>query len=172
MGQGEMLFTQSIAYEIILRLSIVFGQGDQFVNRFYNMLRFSLFLPVFGGGENKMQPLYVHDLIRCVAVVVSEKKWQGKTIELGGQGVHSLKDIMKKIIQWYGKKRWIISLPYFLGSMVGKISEWIMPSLLTYDQVQLLQKDNIVQIGAIPVKDLKIEVVDFMHLDFDQVIGV
>jgi NADH dehydrogenase len=104
-------------------------------------------------------------------VVVSDKNWQGKTIELGGQGVHSFQVIMKKIIEWSGKKRWVISLPYFLAALMGKSLEWIMPSLLTFDQVQLLKQDNIVNKNAINVKDLRVDVVDIVDCSSAEVLG-
>ena len=51
---------------VIMRPSIIFGNGDGFFNRFAAMAKFSPALPLLGGGHTKMQPVYVDDVADAV----------------------------------------------------------------------------------------------------------
>jgi NADH dehydrogenase len=41
----------------VLRPSVVFGPEDDFLNRFAALARVLPVLPLFGGGETKLQPV-------------------------------------------------------------------------------------------------------------------
>ncbi|KAG6866038.1 hypothetical protein C0991_009135, partial [Blastosporella zonata] len=73
----------------IIRPSLVFGPEDDFFNRFSRLSKFLPFLPVFGGGTSRFQPVYVDDLARIVEIIVRNdpdvrKLVAGKIIEAGG----------------------------------------------------------------------------------------
>ncbi|KAG5458927.1 MAG: hypothetical protein BJ554DRAFT_762, partial [Olpidium bornovanus] len=56
------------------------------VSRFNRMASFLPFLPVFGGGRTRFQPVYVNDLANAI-VKVTDGEWErckGKIIEAGG----------------------------------------------------------------------------------------
>ena len=53
------------------------------------MSKFLPFLPVFGGGQSKFQPVYVDDIAKAVEVMCRgdpevEKEVSGRIIEAGG----------------------------------------------------------------------------------------
>jgi len=90
----------------IIKPSLVFGPEDDFFNvclcfcegltsnraveqRFAKLAKFLPFLPVYGGGKTRFQPVYVGDLARAVEVISRmdpsiESQISGKIIEAGG----------------------------------------------------------------------------------------
>ncbi len=70
---GEKAVLEAVPSAIIMRPSVVFGPEDQFTNRFAALARISPVLPLIGGGQNKMQPVYVGDVATAVADAVDAK---------------------------------------------------------------------------------------------------
>ena len=65
-ADGEDRVTAAFPACIILRPSIIFGQEDEFFNRFASMERFSPVMPLIGGGRTRFQPVYVADVAQAV----------------------------------------------------------------------------------------------------------
>ena len=58
---------------IIIRPSLVFGPEDDFTNRFANMARFMPFLPLIGGGDNHIQPVYAGDVAEAIVAALDAR---------------------------------------------------------------------------------------------------
>jgi uncharacterized protein YbjT (DUF2867 family) len=59
------------------------------IERFASLSRFLPFMPVFGGGHAKFQPVYVGDLARAIEISARDDRdleplTRGKLIEAGG----------------------------------------------------------------------------------------
>jgi len=137
---------------VILRPSIVFGNGDGFLNRFADMATTSPALPLIGGGKTKFQPVYVGDVAEAIARSVARPDAAGRTFELGGPEVWSFKDILKYILRETGRMRLLAPLPVFVAATLGRITELTalvgIAPVLTRDQVLMLKVDNVVAPGA------------------------
>ncbi|CAG8703945.1 1114_t:CDS:2 [Funneliformis caledonium] len=159
--KGEIAVREICPNAIILRPSIVFGPEDDFFNRFARLTKVLPFMPVFGGGKTKFQPVYVWDIANAIVKSSSDPKFHGKTFELGGPNVYTYREIMQLTLDQAGVRRPIISLPWTMGMIQGFFLEKLPPNLftLTRDQVKLLRKDNIVSDdpNILTFKDLKIE---------------
>ncbi|MGI4850547.1 MAG: complex I NDUFA9 subunit family protein [Janthinobacterium lividum] len=154
-AQGEIEVSK-IMTPTIFRPSVVFGPDDNFFNRFATMASLSPILPAFGGGHNKFQPVYVEDLSHAVLNVLTMPETQGKIYELGGPKVYTFKELMEKILKYCYRRRLVLPLPYMLGSMMGKVMEWLPTPPLTADQIKLLKTDNILKGEALSFQDLQI----------------
>ncbi len=133
---------------VILRPSIVFGNGDGFLNRFASMATMSPALPLIGGGVTKFQPVWVGDVAEAIARSVVRTDAAGRTFELGGPEVWSFKQILEYILRETGRRRLLAPLPFFAASAIGSLAEitavlGIAP-VLTRDQVAMLKTDNVV----------------------------
>ncbi|KAF5312254.1 hypothetical protein D9619_002949 [Psilocybe cf. subviscida] len=135
----------------IIRPSLVFGPEDDFFNRFARLASIMPFLPVFGGGVSKFQPVYVGDLARFVEVLSrDDKRTQGRfesnVIEAGGPQTFTYRELMQMVLDVTGRKRPILSLPFELGLLQGAILEKLPVNLFTVtrSQVEQLKSDNIV----------------------------
>ena len=160
-GQAEAAVRELKPDAVILRPSIVFGNGDGFLNRFASMATMSPALPLIGGGETKFQPVWVGDVAEAVARAVVRTDAAGRTFELGGPDVWSFKDILEYILRETGRQRLLAPLPFFAAETIGSIAEitavvGISP-VLTRDQVLMLKTDNVVASGAEGLSALGVE---------------
>jgi NADH dehydrogenase len=143
-AEGEAAVLDAFPEAVILRPSIIFGNGDGFFNRFAAMAKFSPALPLLGGGHTKMQPVYVDDVADAVCTALEDTSTQGKTYELGGPTVYSFKELMQIVLDETQRKRILAPIPWGIARLQGRILGLLPAPLLTLDQVRMLETDNVV----------------------------
>eukprot|EP00761_Pharyngomonas_kirbyi_P014263 gb/GECH01014293.1/.p1 GENE.gb/GECH01014293.1/~~gb/GECH01014293.1/.p1 ORF type:complete len:322 (+),score=64.62 gb/GECH01014293.1/:1-966(+) len=156
-GEGEQHVTRTFPMATILRPSIVFGPNDGFINMFATMSRFSPILPLIGGGFTRFQPVFVGDVAHAVATSLQEPSTRAGTYELGGPDIVTFREIMEMIMQYTGRRRLLLPIPWTVANIQAAIMEMLPHPLLTRDQVLQLQNDNIVSLHAKTLHDLGIE---------------
>ena len=148
-AEGEAAARAAFPATTVLRPSIVFGPGDGFFNMFANLMRFAkVIFPLFGGGKTKFQPVFVCDVADAVANAIADDRTRGRTYELGGPAVYSLKDLLELISKETGRKRTFVSIPSFLLEVGAALTGWLPFAPITLDQARLLRVDNVVKSGA------------------------
>ncbi len=158
---GEEAVKKHFPKAVILRPSIIFGTEDNFFNRFASMARLSPIVPIV--GENtKFQPVYVDDVAHAVEIALTSDVKAG-IYELGGPDIATMRELIEKTNHVVGRDRMIVNIPFAIARInawwfdfFAKISFGIIPSLLTRDQVKLLQTDNVVSKGALGFNSLGI----------------
>jgi uncharacterized protein YbjT (DUF2867 family) len=155
---GEAAVRQILPGAIIMRPSVVFGPEDQFFNRFAAMARFMPALPLIGGGETKLQPVFVGDVAMAIGLAVEGKATPGTIYELGGPEVATLRRINEFVLKVTQRRRRLIPISFgrarslaFVTEIIHKLSLGLFPEILTItsDQVKLLRGDNIVSPQAL-----------------------
>jgi NADH dehydrogenase len=155
-AEGEAAIRAAFPSAIILRPSLVFGPEDDFFNRFAAMARVSPVLPLIGGGATKFQPVYVGDVAAAIAAALSRDDTEGKTYELAGPAVFSMRQLFELMLHIVGRKRLLMSIPFGLASLEAFFLEWAPKPLLTRDQVRLLRHDTVASPGAPGLAELGI----------------
>jgi NADH dehydrogenase len=146
---GEQAVLAAVPSATILRPSVVFGPEDEFTNRFAALARMSPVMPLIGGGETRMQPVFVGDVATAVADAVDGKAKAGATYELGGPEVLTLREIMQWILTTTDRERMLVPLPFALARFKAFFLQFAPGALkLTPDQVELLKSDNVVSDAA------------------------
>jgi NADH dehydrogenase len=146
---GEKAVLAALPSTTIMRPSIVFGPEDEFTNRFAALARLAPALPLIGGGNTRMQPVYVGDVATAIADAVDGKARAGATYELGGPEVLSFREIIELILEITDRKRMLMSLPFGLARLQAIFLQFAPGALkLTPDQVELLRSDNVVSEAA------------------------
>lgn len=160
---GEEGVLQHMPNAIILRPSIVFGNEDEFFNRFAAMSRMGPILPVVGAGT-KFQPVYVDDVAIAAEMAVTGKALVG-IYELGGPQVASFRELMTLMLGVIRRRKLVLNIPFFAANLMGlgfdmlqTLSLGLIPNkMITRDQVKNLRNDNVVAIDAKGFADLGIE---------------
>jgi NADH dehydrogenase len=144
---GEAAVREIYADAVIVRPSIVFGVGDGFFNRFASMAQISPVLPLIGGGQTRFQPVFVGDVGRALARIVTDDTSAGRTFELGGPGVFTFRELMEKMLAETGQRRLLLPIPWPVARALGAVADlgsFLIPPPVTADQVESLRVDNVV----------------------------
>ena len=153
---GEEAVRDAFPTATILRPSVVFGPEDQFFNRLATMAMVSPVIPLIGGGDTRLQPVYVGDVADAVVRCIDDGATAGRTYELGGPRVYTLRQLTELLLAEIGRKRLLIDLPFGLASLQARLLALLPSPPLTPDQVELLKHDNIVSSGALGLGSLGI----------------
>ena len=147
---GEAGILEHMPNAVILRPSIVFGQEDEFFNRFASMTKFGPALPVVG-ADTKFQPVYVDDVAKAAELALTSDVAPG-VYELGGPEVATFRDLMQKMLEVIHRRRLILNIPFFVAEIMGFSLDLVQTlsagllrnTMITRDQVRNLQNDNVV----------------------------
>ncbi|QFS81297.1 dTDP-4-dehydrorhamnose reductase [Roseivivax sp. THAF40] len=161
-ARGEDAVLSAFPDAIILRPSIVFGQEDEFFNRFAQMTRFGPVLPVVG-ADTKFQPVWVDDVAQAACMGALGQAEPG-IYELGGPDVDTFRELMIQMLDIIKRRRLIVNIPFPVARLMGGFFEvlntatlGLVPAQITRDQVANLRIDNVVQEGVKTFTDLGIE---------------
>ncbi len=159
---GEQKIRKNFKQATILRPSVIFGQDDNFFNRFAKMSLVLPFLPLIGGGHTQFQPVYVGDVTNAVitslfATETNDASPLGKTYELGGPETLSFQDIYQKIFSYTNVEKPLVSVPFFIAKIKASILSLLTVTILTTDQVEGLKTDSVVGTKAKTLADLDID---------------
>ena len=146
-GEGEAAVRTAFPGATIIRPSIVFGPEDAFINRFARLATIAPMVPVIGGAA-KFQPVYVVDLARAIAsAAVDPGTHAGKTYEIGGPEVVTMRELNARIAAWTDHKRPLTNVPDIVAEAISRFG-FLPGAPLTRDQWLMLQQDNVVAADA------------------------
>jgi len=127
----------------ILRPSIVFGEGDEFMNALAGLVRYNPIVPVAGNGRAKFQPIWVEDLVTCIVACLDEDAHDGETLEVGGPEHLTYDEMVDIVKQALGKSRIKAHVPLALMRPLAQVMEWVLPRPpVTQEQLKMLALDN------------------------------
>ncbi len=149
---GEAAVRAALPDATILRPSIVFGREDQFINRFAGLLSMAPAMPVIA-PQTKFQPVFVGDVAEAIVHAVALPA-SGRTYELGGPQVLTMRALYEWIARQIGRNPLLIDLPDFAAAALAKGTGWLPGAPITKDQWAMLQADNVVAEGAATLADL------------------
>lgn len=141
---GEAAVKAAFPTATIIRPSIIFGPEDQFLNRFADIIAMAPVVPVIGGAT-KFQPVYVADVAQAIANAAEQPGVHGgRTFELAGPQVVSMKEINGWIAKAIGRNQPLIDVPHAFASLLA-----MLPGApITRDQLAMLGRDNVAAPGA------------------------
>jgi len=155
-GEGELVLKDNFNEVSIIRPSIVFGPEDGFFNVQAKLLKLSPVVPLFGGGKNKFQPVYVNDLVEGIIQIFENDSHKGKIFEFGGPDIMTMKEVYQFILKELKIKRLLIPAPIFAASMMAKFIQLLPNPIITSDLVKALEVDNIISGSFEEIKSLGI----------------
>lgn len=138
----EAIRNSGISYTI-LRPSIIFGPEDDFINAFAGK-----WIPFPSGGKNLLQPVYVEDVARIVALCFTNERASGKTFELGGPERYEMRQVIAIAEEVFGRKGFHPPIPISILKIIARVLfdslqkfGWRVP--VTSDQLLMLEEPNI-----------------------------
>ena len=155
-GEGEKVLLENFPKAKIVRPSIVFGPDDGFFSVQSKIVKLSPVVPMFGGGANKFQPVYVKDLVEGIIKLLNSKNDHGKIYEFGGPDIMTMKDVYELILKTLKIKRLLIPAPTFAANFIATFAQLLPDPIITRDLVKILKFDNIVREDKNTIQSLNI----------------
>ncbi|SMQ85866.1 NADH dehydrogenase [Devosia lucknowensis] len=145
---GENAVLEAFPSAVIVRPSLMFGQGDGFFNLMGTLARIFPIMPLIG-GKTLFQPVFVGDVAEAIVLAAEGAVKTGRIYELGGPDVETHKVLMERILREAGRKRPLLPVPAGLMKLgAGLLGILPFKPLITGDQVELLGVDNVVSEDA------------------------
>jgi len=149
---GEAGVLAHMPNAMTLRPSVIFGNEDEFFNRFAAMAGMGPILPIVG-ADSRFQPVYVDD-VAAAAVMGVEGKAVG-VYELGGPDVQTMRELMHTTLGVVQRRSLVMNIPFWIAKIMAtgfKVAQvcslGIIKAPFTKDQIANLRNDNVVAEGA------------------------
>ncbi|SFN49714.1 complex I NDUFA9 subunit family protein [Dokdonella immobilis] len=126
----------------IFRPSVIFGPGDGLFFRFASLLRLAPVLPL-ARAEARFAPVYVGDVAEAFTRALAHPYSIGRSYELFGPRVVSLREIVRWTAELSARRCWIIGLPDAFGYLQARIGEWLPGKPISRDNFRSLLVDSV-----------------------------
>lgn len=136
--EAEQYLRDSGTEWVIVRPTWVYGPDDVSLNRFLGFARLLPFVPMFGNGEQMMQPVFIDDVARVVADAALAPEAANHVFELGGPDVMSMNDVVRAALDVMGKRRAILHQPVAIGKALGSLASLSPRPPLTPDAIDFI----------------------------------
>lgn len=151
---AEQAVASSGVDSVVLRPSFVFGTDGGALPRFLRIARLAPVTPVIGPGTQRVQPIWVDDVVRAVRLAL-EADVPGRPVELGGPEAVTWSSLWRRIKAALGTRRPALHIPFWLARGPATLFERMPPALLTRDQLRMLEgPDNVVADGGASMRAL------------------
>jgi uncharacterized protein YbjT (DUF2867 family) len=156
-GRGELVVQQAFPGATTVRPGAMFGPGDALFGTLAGLARLLPVLPLIGGGRTRLQPVYVEDVAEAIARMFADPGTAGRTYELAGPGVYTMRELVKTTLRLIGRRRLLVPVPFAVAAVQARLFELLPSPPLTTSQVDLLRTDNVAS-GVLPgFRELGIE---------------
>lgn len=123
----------------IIRPSIVFGPRDSFSRMFHQMLSMSpVFFPLIL-PKVQVQPVYVEDVVRCIAHAIDVKFTDQGSFDVAGPEIFTLREFVSLIDRLGGMRHKIVGLSPVLSKLLASFAQFAPGKPLTPDNLRSLQ---------------------------------
>ncbi len=153
----EKYISQNLINSSIIRPSVIIGGGDKFLGKLLLIFKFSFVIPLFEGGNTKLQPVYVGDIAKAIEnIVVNQIKGNHK-YELVGPETFTYKSLYQYIANCLNVRRVFVTIPFNLAKIAVFFIEKTPLNFITLDQLMLFKEDNLIENIDKNFKDLGIQ---------------
>jgi NADH dehydrogenase len=144
---GEAVKNSGMGW-VALQPSILFGAGAAFVMAFARLARTLPVMPVLGGGL-RLQPLWVEDLTTCLQRCISEPRWDGRAIDLGGPEQLTFAEMIDLIMTAAHARHPTVPLPLPVARLQARVFTLLPNPPLTPATLELFDFDNITTLDVV-----------------------
>lgn len=106
------------------RPSVIFGEGDSFLNRFAKLLAIPGPFPL-ACSSARFAPIWVEDVVECFAQSINNEQTIGQRYDLCGPNEYTLEELVRYTAKLKGKKKWIVPLGDTLSAMQASVMEYL-----------------------------------------------
>lgn len=143
-AEGEAAVRQAagILPYTIFRPSVIFGEADQFLNVFAQLVRWFPVIPL-AGAQARFQPVWVEDVARAFDWALGNPRAFGQSYELCGPRAYTLEELVRFVGETLGHRRRVMALPGALARLQASVLERLPGKLMTRDNLLSMSVDNV-----------------------------
>ena len=113
------------------------------MKRLLPIFKTSFFVPLFGDGSTKFQPVFIDDVSLAINQIINTSITGKSIYELAGPRIYSYKEFFNHISNFLNKTRVLVPVPMGIMKPMIKLAEKTPISPLTSEQLMLFEKDNL-----------------------------
>jgi uncharacterized protein YbjT (DUF2867 family) len=142
-ARGEAVLAASKLDVSVLRPSVIFGDGDKFLNTFAALQKMLPVVPL-AGSTARFQPVWVQDVADALVACLQSRDTIGQTFEACGPDVFTLKELVQLAGRYSGNERPVVGLPNALARIQAGVME-LAPGepIMSRDNLDAMKVDNV-----------------------------
>lgn len=139
----QLIVNSTVPYTII-KPSLVYGDGEEgLFNNLKKILSRINYIPVFGNGKIKINPINIDDLCIYIEKIIIDPNTTSQIFDIGSLDAISYNDFYKLLILKFNPNAKIIHLPIFIGLILSYLFKLLKNPPFTIDNVLgSIQKTN------------------------------
>jgi NADH dehydrogenase len=154
--QSEKYIQKNLINSIIIKPGVIIGGGDQFLKGLTSLFKMSFFVPLFGNGLSKFQPVFIDDVSMAINNIIESDLLKHYIYEIVGSDIFTYKEFYNYLAMCMNKTRVFVPVPFQLAKIAVSSMEKISFSYLSSEQLKLFERDNISSNNHKKLEDLKI----------------
>lgn len=140
---GEEAVRAIFPAAVMLRPSVLFGPDDSLLSTLKGITRLPV-IPLFGRGDTRLQPVLVDDIAAAAAQVLDPETEAAPVYELGGAETCSYRELVEQVLAVCDRRRVLLPVPFAVWRVLATLMKPLPNPPLTFDQVVLMERDNVV----------------------------
>ena len=142
-AMSQAVWMQDIPSTILHPTMIYGAPGLNNIERIFRIARLSPLIPLPSDGSALIQPVHVNNVVACIEASLINPETIGRTIVVAGMHAVTYREFIETCIEISENKCRIISLPYFLISLIGLLTH-LVPGIptVTQNEIRRLQEDK------------------------------
>ena len=141
-SKTEDLILKKLENSVVIRPSIILGNSDKFLSNLLPIFKMSFFIPLFGDGSKKFQPVLIDDVVEFVSKIIETTNTDKQLFELAGPEIFTYKEFYSQIADALNKKRVFVPAPMPIVKPVVGIGEKLPFFPINSEQLSLFETDN------------------------------
>ena len=93
--KSEKYIQNNIAKSVIIRPGIIIGGGDKFLKSLIPLFKISFFIPIFGNGLSKFQPVFIDDVSKAINEIIQNNKFDQNIYEFVGPNIFTYQEFRR-----------------------------------------------------------------------------
>ena len=131
----------------IFKPSVIFGAGDNFLNRFARLIKLTPAIFPLACADTRFAPVYVGDVVNCMVDAIRHPSISDTVDNLCGPREYSLKELVEYTAELCGAKCKVLALPRLLAKTQAFILNYVPGKPFSIDNYNSLKVDSICKQG-------------------------
>ena len=150
-GMAERIIREESGPDLrwtIFQPSVIFGPGDDFVNRFAGLLRMLPVLPLARPGA-RFAPVWIEDVVAAFLRALADDATAGESYQLCGPDRFTLREIVCMVRDELGLRRAVIGLPDWAARMQAAVCDFVPGKPFSTDNFKSLTVDSVCSVNGL-----------------------